>query len=84
MKRISIFELADGTTKKDEVEALQWERTLVLRGIIQRSGVARDGSMTPTTAATEIIKNFDEIQKTWLSYKRKINAAQKRKDEKKS
>ena len=77
MKEVKAYECSDGTMKTNKLDALKWERSLLLRGIIQRTGVSRDGSMTPTTAASEIVNNFDEIQRVVTLYRRKIAAAEK-------
>lgn len=77
MKEVKAYQCTDGTMKTNKREALIWERTLELRGIIQKNGCARDGTMTPTTVATEIVNNFDEINRVVQSYRRKISAAEK-------
>ena len=71
-----MYQCSDGSFKTTKRDALMWERTIELRGILQRDGMARDGSMTSTTAAGEIVKNFDEIKKVIDSFGRKIRAAE--------
>ncbi len=76
MKEVKAYECSDGSVKTNKRDALIWERTLELRGVLQRNGMAKDGSFTPTTAATEIVKNFEDIQKIIKSSNRKIRAAE--------
>lgn len=77
MKEVKAYQCSDGSVKTNKLEALTWERTLVIRGILQSEGMIRDGSMTPTTAASLIVNNFEEIRKAVDSFNRKIKNASK-------
>lgn len=77
MKEVKAYECLDGTVKTNRRDALLWERLLELRGVIQKEGYSRDGSMTTTTAATVIVNNFDEISWIVQSYRWRIAAAEK-------
>ena len=79
MKEVKAYECADGTMKTNKRDALIWERTLELRGVMQfnRSGRNGDGALTPTQAAQEIVNNFDDINRIMQSYRRKIAAVEK-------
>lgn len=79
MKEVKAYECSDGTMKTNKRDALIWERTLELRGVMQfnRCGRNGDGALTPTQAAQEIVNNFDDINRIVQSYRRKIAAAEK-------
>lgn len=77
MKEVKAYQCSDGTVKTNKHDALMWERILLIRGILQKDGLARDGNMTPTTAANEIIKNFNEIRKIVDNFSRKLKALEK-------
>ncbi len=76
MKKVIAYECADGTVKTNKRDALAWDRTLELRGIMQ-TDMRNSGSMTPTHAANEIIKNFAAIREIMNRYERKIKAAER-------
>ncbi len=79
MKEVKAYQCSDGTMKTNKRDALIWERTLELRGLMQSNKVGRntDGALTPTQAAQEIVNNFDEIQRIVNAYRRRIAAAEK-------